>query len=262
MGPISTQLQSCRLVRTLRIYDQLDSTSDTAAELVRQGNCELPLVVWARRQSLGRGRGTHEWWSDSGSLTFTLAIEPTKHGLLVADEPKLALAMAVSIVKALRALELGSSSLGIRWPNDLEIDGRKLGGILPERLETEHGRRVLIGVGLNVLSRLDDSPAAIRTMATSLAEIHGTLWDASILRAILAAILGQFERDLERLVAGDSALTADWGRLDLLRDQPVQVDLGTRIIAGTARGIDADGSLSVDDGSEQLRLFGGQVLRP
>jgi len=194
-------------------------------------------------------------------LTFTLAIDPARHGLAVADEPKLALAMAVSIVKALAALRLGSSSLGIRWPNDLEVDGRKLGGILPERLETEYGRRVLVGIGLNVLSRLDESPAAIRAMATSLAAIRDSTWDESIMPAILAAILGQFERVLERLALADPELAAEWGRLDLLRDQPVRVDLGSRIVAGIARGIDAQGALCVDDGREQLLLFGGQVLR-
>jgi len=194
-------------------------------------------------------------------LTFTLAIDPEHHHLAVADEPKLALAMAVSIVRALESLRLGSASLGIRWPNDLEVGGRKLGGMLPERLDTENGRRVLVGVGLNVFSRLDESPSTIRAMATSLAALHDAAWDESILPAILAAILGQFEQVLEQLVEADPELAAEWGRLDLLRDQPVRVDLGSRIVAGIARGIDAEGALCIDDGLEQLRIFGGQVLR-
>lgn len=247
--------------RTILFFDQLDSTSDHAAELVRQASHELPLLVWARRQTRGRGRGKNEWWSDTGSLTFTLAIDPDQHGLAVADEPKLALAMAVSIIKALAALGLGGSSLGVRWPNDLEVGGRKLGGILPERLETKEGRGNLIGVGLNVHSRLDESPAAIRAMATSLAALHDATWDESILPVILKAILGQFERVLDRLVLADPELAADWARLDLLRDRSVRVDLGSRIVAGTARGIDAEGALCVESGGERLRLYGGQVLR-
>ncbi len=256
------QFESCSFARTILLVDQLDSTSDHAAELIRQASHELPLVVWARRQMRGRGRGAHEWWSDSGSLTFTLAIDPEEHLLAVADEPKLALAMAVSIIKALAALGLGSSSLGIRWPNDLEVNGRKLGGILPERLETKDGRRNLIGVGLNVRSRLEESPIAIRAMATSLAELHDTTWDDSILPEILAGILGQFERVLSRLVLADSELAAEWARLDLLRGRSVRVDLGSQIVIGTALGIDAQGALCVHDGREHLRLFGGQVMRP
>jgi BirA family biotin operon repressor/biotin-[acetyl-CoA-carboxylase] ligase len=190
-----------------------------------------------------------------------LAIDPERHGLAVADEPRLALAMSVSIVKALAALGLGSSSLGIRWPNDLEAGGRKLGGILPERLETTFGRRNLIGVGLNVLSQLDESPGVIRAMATSLAELHDTKYDESLLPVILGAVLEQFACVLRRLVEGDVALAADWARLDLLRDRWVRVDLGSRTVAGTAMGIDAEGALVVDEGRERLRIFGGQVLR-
>lgn len=248
--------------RTTLFFDEIESTSDRAAELVRGGGHELPLVVWARRQTRGRGRGTHEWWSDEGSLTFTLAIDPDHHGLAVADEPKLALTMAVSIVSALSGLKLGSSALGIRWPNDIEAGGKKLAGILPERLETRAGRRDLIGVGLNVLSRLGESPEPIRAMATSLAALHETTWEESILPVIMAAIMKQFEQFLYRLVAADSELAMEWARLDLLRDRPVRVNLGSRIVAGMARGIDAEGALCVDVGGEELRLFGGQVLRP
>jgi len=250
-----------RFVRTMCVYDDLDSTSDHAAVLIRDATHELPLVVWTRRQTRGRGRGTHEWWSDSGSLTFTLAINPDQYGLAVADEPKLALGMAVSIVKALAAIGLGSPSLGIRWPNDLEADGRKLGGILPERIELEGGRRDLIGVGLNVFSRLHESPEAIRGMGTSLAALHDSTWDESILPTILDAILDRFEGVLERLAHGDAELAAEWGRLDLLNGERVRVDLGSRIVEGIARGVDPEGALLVDDGCQQVRLFGGQVLR-
>ena len=80
------------------ILAEVDSTS-SAAQLVRAG-AVLPLCVWARRQIRGRGRGTHTWWSDSGSLTFTLAIDPLTHGLACESEPKLALATAIAVIAA------------------------------------------------------------------------------------------------------------------------------------------------------------------
>ena len=61
-------------------------------------------------------------------------------------------------------------SPGIRWPNDVEVDGRKLGGILPERVMTPNGPRVLIGIGLNVLTRVGDAPAEVGKMAVALAD--------------------------------------------------------------------------------------------
>ena len=192
----ASRTDDCPFVRTLLTYDELESTSDHAAGLVREEDVELPLAVWAKRQTRGRGRGDHSWWSDAGSLTFTLAIDPTAHGLRVESEPKLALATAVAVIDALEELGFGLPSLGIRWPNDLEVRGRKLGGILPERIETEGGHRLLIGVGLNVLTRFEGLPADIRTMAIGLAAMH----DRSARRvdhpAALSTILRHFNKVL------------------------------------------------------------------
>jgi BirA family transcriptional regulator, biotin operon repressor / biotin---[acetyl-CoA-carboxylase] ligase len=248
-------------VRTLLTFDVLESTNDRAAELVRDGSAELPLAVWAQNQTRGRGRGSNQWWSDAGSLTFTLAIDPVRHGLTIENEPKLALATAVAVIDALGELALGRSSIGIRWPNDLEVGGRKLGGILPERIETSDGHRILIGVGVNVMTSLANAPDEIRHMATSLAELHGRSINEESLPRILSAILRHFESVLIRLVNGDTSLPAYWNTLDRLRDQWIKVDLGTRIVAGLGRGIDKDGALCLDDGQRLHRVVGGQVLR-
>jgi BirA family biotin operon repressor/biotin-[acetyl-CoA-carboxylase] ligase len=249
-------------VRTLVAYDVVESTSDVAAALIREGTHELPLAVWARRQTRGRGRGNHQWWSDQGSLTFTLAIDPAAHGLNIDQEPKLALATAVAVIEAVGKLGLESRCIGIRWPNDLEVDGRKLGGILPERLDAANGHRNLIGVGLNVLTNLLDAPADVRMMATSLADLHSEPLAAELPLRLFSAILMHFEVVLGRLAQGDSALACRWNQLDLLRDRWLRVDQGTRIVAGRGQGIDADGALCLDDGRERFRVFGGQVLRP
>jgi BirA family biotin operon repressor/biotin-[acetyl-CoA-carboxylase] ligase len=242
-------------------YDVIDSTSDRAASLVREGTAALPLAVWARSQTKGRGRGSHEWWSDAGSLTFTLAIDPAAHGLTVANEPALALAAAVAVIEALDELELGDPCIGIRWPNDIEAEGRKLGGILPERIETQHGPRNLIGIGLNVDTNLAGAPAEVRVMATSLATLRARPIGNGLSRRLIPAILGQFESILERLAKADPSLHARWSRLDVLREKWVRVDLGTREIAGRGQGIDHLGALCLDNGQEQLRVFGGRVLR-
>src|ERR1700724_1553940 len=115
-------------VRTLIERDEIDSTSDLARTLLESPSIELPLAVRTRRQTRGRGRGDNAWWSDEGSLTFTLAIDPAPLGLRPELEPRIALASAVAVVETLGPLV----SLAIRWPNDLEVGGRKLGGILPE----------------------------------------------------------------------------------------------------------------------------------
>jgi BirA family biotin operon repressor/biotin-[acetyl-CoA-carboxylase] ligase len=248
-------------VRTMAVYEVVESTSDRAAQLVHEGADALPLAVWSRTQTRGRGRGSHQWWSDAGSLTFTMAIDPAAHGLAYEHEPKLALAAAVAVIDALRELKLDRPTLGIRWPNDLEVDGLKLGGILPERVETVHGRRFLIGIGLNVQTDLAAAPEEIRAMATSLATLHAGRVDLETMPRLLWVILEHFESVLGRLVDGDPGLAERWNGLDLLRDNWVSVDLGTHVVAGWGRRIDPSGALWLDDGRHEFRIFGGRVVR-
>jgi BirA family biotin operon repressor/biotin-[acetyl-CoA-carboxylase] ligase len=165
------------------------------------------------------------------------------------------------VIAALTGLGFDSPALGIRWPNDLESDGRKLGGILPERIETPHGRRVLIGVGINVATDPAAMPAEVRRMATSLSALSGGHVDEVTAPRLLAAFLDRFRSVLGRLVEGDLTLPREWNRLDLLRDEWVTADLGPRIVAGRGCGIAEDGALLLDDGRAQHRVFGGRVLR-
>jgi BirA family biotin operon repressor/biotin-[acetyl-CoA-carboxylase] ligase len=247
--------------RTVLHRPVVDSTNGLVRNLLLQGLDELPFLLWADRQTLGRGRGENQWWSDDGSLTFTVALDPTAHGLRVDQEPRLGLMTAVAVIGAIHDLGLTASGIGIRWPNDIEIQGRKLGGILPERVETRDGHRLLIGIGLNVLTRIDQAPAAVQQMATSLSALQPQALDHPVLRQVLAAILDQFERELSRLVQDDPGLAAGWDRLNLLRDEVVRVSLGPRIIEGKVHEIDAQGALCVHDGVQLHRLVGGQVLR-
>jgi BirA family biotin operon repressor/biotin-[acetyl-CoA-carboxylase] ligase len=248
-------------VRTLVTHDVVDSTNDQAAALVRAANAELPLAVWARRQTHGRGSGSHAWWSDSGSLTFTLAIDPAAHHLAPEREPALALATAVAVIDALAELGFDTHRIGIRWPNDLEVAGRKLGGILPERVEVAGGHRILIGVGLNVLSNLLEAPDEVRAMAASLSALHPDRLDAETPQRLFLAILRRFGPVLGQLARGEPELAARWKALDLLRDEWLRVDQGGRILTGRGQGIDSDGALCLNDGRHRLRIFGGQVLR-
>jgi BirA family biotin operon repressor/biotin-[acetyl-CoA-carboxylase] ligase len=243
------------------LHEVVESTSDSAVDLLQQGVVDLPLLVWAKTQTQGRGRGTNQWWSDQGSLTFTLAIDPLAHGLALHHEPKLALAAAVAVIDALDELEIAPREIGIRWPNDLEVDGLKLGGILLERVDTAWGNRLLIGVGLNVQTNLERAPAEVRAMATSLEVRCPGRLDAGASGRLLAVLLGRFETLLCRLAGGDPTLAARWNELDRLRDRWVSVDRGKSVVAGWGRGIDVDGALCLDDGAERLRLYGGRVLR-
>ena len=172
----------------------------------------------------------------------------------------MALVTAVAVIDAISTLGLPDPEIGIRWPNDMEDSSAASSvAFFPERVETKLGHRLLIGVGLNVLTRIDQAPPDVQRMATAL--VHSNLKPSmppSSL-AFLAAILMQFECVLYRMAADDPELARQWDRLNLLHNEVVRVALGPRVISGKVQEIDA--ALGVHDGQQLHHLFGGQVLR-
>lgn len=246
--------------RTTLEREEVDSTSDLAIRLLGRGGVALPLLVRAARQAAGRGRGDRRWWSDEGSLTFTVAFDPAAHGLRPDQESLVALAAAVAIVDAVEPW-LPPGAAGIRWPNDVEVGGRKLGGLLPERIETAEGPRLVLGIGLNVATRLADAPAEIRRMATSIEAERRAGAPTLGLDAVLDAVLGRLPGVLDALARDDPGLERSWAELDTLLGRPVVVDLGGRVVSGLGGGIAADGALRVETERGVQLLYGGSVLR-
>ena len=124
-----------------------------------------------------------------------MAIDPAAHGLAQMALPRVALATAVAVIDALGEAGFREPDLGIRWPNDLECGGRKLGGILPEPVELDDGHRLLIGVGLNVQTNLDQAPVEVRAMATSLATLSSGAIENELQPRLLGGDLPEFRID-------------------------------------------------------------------
>jgi BirA family biotin operon repressor/biotin-[acetyl-CoA-carboxylase] ligase len=219
-----------------------------------------PLVFRADRQTRGRGRGANNWWSDSGSLTFSVLLDPLAFGLEDRHTPLSSLATAVAVIETVEPW-VDRGSVALRWPNDVEIDYRKIAGILPEQINGPFGPRLIIGIGLNVRSRLDDAPDEVRRMAASLAEFADPPPTADDQEAIFAALLGGLEHALALLSRDDPGLARRWTELDQLRGLPVRVDLGAEVVSGIGCGIGPDGGLRVEIASGERILYGGRVLR-
>lgn len=245
-------------VENVVLRDEAESTNDLARELVQDPHFVLPAAVRAVRQIRGRGRGNNAWWSDEGSLTFTLALDPVAHGLKPHHEPRLALMAAVAIVEAVGMNRPPKRWVGIRWPNDVEAGGKKLAGILPERVDGPRPR-LLLGVGVNVRTRLEEAPAEVRAMATSIAELRGP--GVPSVELFLWSFLQRIRAFLPLLAADDPGLAALWAGWDTLLGQPVRVRLPDRVLEGVGHGIDPEGALLVATATGVERLFGGQVLR-
>lgn len=245
-----------RAVPGLRVSVQpvIDSTN---TRLLTADAAQDPQALLAELQTAGRGRRGRAWSSPFGanlylSLAWSFAGWPPQ---LTA----LPLAVGVACARAIQAQ--GLQDLRLKWPNDLLVDGRKLGGILLEhRGEAGGGCRVVIGIGINV--RMDDEHARDVTQPwINLDEALAARGQAPVSRNALAAAL---LRELHGIVhdyaaTGFAPLTAAWNQLDLLRDRAVRVHLGDTVREGFARGIDEQGALIVECDGQRDHLHAGDV---
>ena len=212
------------------------STNDVAAELAHQGAQDGTVVV-ADRQSAGRGRRGRSWQAPAGkSLLCSIILRPR---LAPAQAPQLTMLAAVAAVQAIR--QLGAPAV-IKWPNDILLNGRKLGGILVEtEISGERLAHAIIGMGINA-NVPAAGLAALSAQATSLlVETGHSVSRPRLLRLVLDEL---FPRYLA-LSADPLAIHSEWlGLLDTI-GRDVSVDLGDHVLHGRAEGAGAAGALLV-----------------
>jgi BirA family biotin operon repressor/biotin-[acetyl-CoA-carboxylase] ligase len=255
---ISAHLRTRLIGRRLELHAEAGSTNDLA---MAAGSAGAPegLAVLADRQSAGRGRLGRRWASPSGlGLYVTLLLRPPG---AAAQAPLLTLAAGVAACDALRAV--AGVSPGLKWPNDLFLDGRKVAGILSEMATTgEAVRHVVVGIGINVHQTPGDFPEELRAAATSLRIAAGR----PISRGILAAALfGELERQYDRFCAGEfEAIVAAARARSVVLGRRVEVIEGAVRWGGLAEGMDRDGALLVRTAAGELRRVqaGDVSLRP
>lgn len=213
----------------LLIRDELPSTMDLAHQLA-EGGAPAGQAVLARRQRAGRGRQGREWSAETGGLWLSVVCRPDAGGGLDALSLRVGLAVADVLEHEVPSLP----RVELKWPNDLLLGGRKLGGVLCEaRWQGDRCAWVVIGIGLNVTNSI---PPALGDRATRLADWVATAPEpvalaAPIAKAVAAAAVGGPLDDREQ---------AAWWSRDALRGMPVRLPL-----AGTAEGITAEGALVI-----------------
>lgn len=207
-------------------------------------------VVVAERQTAGRGRRGRSWISAVGdSLTFSLFWRFAP-GTLPAG---LSLAVGLAVARAIAKVGAGGTAIPtLKWPNDILIEGRKLGGILIELLPgSPHAAVIGIGINLRLPAAMPDD---IRATAAALP----VGIDPHIL---LAAVLGELRAVLETFAnAGFAALREEWQARHAFQDQPVRLlsDFAAPR-EGICRGVDTDGALLFEDASGIERILSGEI---
>ncbi len=233
----------------LHFFPRLKSTNDHAAVLRKRGDLFAPSIVLTPNQTAGRGRGRNTWWSAKGALTVTFAM-PIDEELEAFQVPLIA---GLAVRNALAELS-ADHSIELKWPNDVVHDGRKLAGLLCERIQ----RVDLIGVGVNVNIDPADAPADIRKRMTSLLLIAGKEFDlGDVLITISRQLLRLWDRRRENPFA---ALLSEYDRYHWLTGRKVSILDGDQTISGQCEGLDSSGRLLVRGNGKKLhRIIAGQV---
>jgi BirA family biotin operon repressor/biotin-[acetyl-CoA-carboxylase] ligase len=249
MGHVTKRTESTMFGHSFRYHDEIESTNLEAKTLALKGAPEGTVVV-AEVQSAGRGRLGRRWTSPAGKgLLFSVVLRPT---LPMSQAHLLTIVAAVAAAEAIE--KHVAARVAIKWPNDLFIGDRKVGGILMEVAgEADEIDWVILGMGLNVNTEYSELPVALRRTATSLKIVGGELVDRS---DVLAALLLSLEAQYKAVARGgfESALTAFRER-DYLLARTISVETRQGPVVGAAAGIDDRGALLVELPHRRVRSF-------
>jgi BirA family biotin operon repressor/biotin-[acetyl-CoA-carboxylase] ligase len=228
-------------------FDSLPSTNTEAARQAQEGAAE-GLCVVAREQTAGRGRLQRRWLSPAGAgLYFSIVLRPRVDASLWSLMPLLA---ALAVHDAL--VESCAVETDIKWPNDILFGERKLCGILAETVDTESGRAVVTGIGINL--SVAALPPELQEVATSVEVITGIAPDAeAVLQALLRVLARRYETF--QTDAGSGEIICEWSaRSSYSYGKRVRVGNGTETCEGVTRGLEPDGALRVETDLGEIKV--------
>jgi len=226
--------------RTVEVYQRTGSTQDAMRRLVSvRGGAADEALVMADEQSAGRGRLGRRWHAPPGAcVLMSIAVVRSPRPSV----ERLSLAAAVGVAEAITAVAPALDvAVGIKWPNDVMLGQRKVGGVLIESADADAAS---IGIGVNMslsAAHLNAAPDDIASTATSLA-LAGCKVDRLVVAAAVHEKVTQHVR-----AADDAALLSAWRRHSVLLGREVKLRHDGRLIEGTAVDIDPAEGLIVRD---------------
>lgn len=250
---LKSRIQNEWAGRNIYYYEETGSTNIDAKRLGEEGAVHGTVVV-ADKQNAGRGRRGRAWESPAGKdIYFTILLRPEFPPDKVSG---LTLVMALSVAEAVKGC--CGQEAGIKWPNDVVLNGKKICGILTEMtMEMDYVQHVVIGTGINV--NLDKMPAEIEKTATSiLMESGKETTRAELLQKVLERFeinYEIYERDLDL-----RNMMETYNGYLVNKDRQVRVLDPKGEFGGIARGINAGGELLVErpDG-KTVEIYAGEV---
>jgi len=246
---VSKDLNTNIIGREIRYFKTIDSTNIFAKKLIND-RVQEGFVVVADIQEKGRGRKDRSWSSPSGGLWFSVVLYPnipSQSAMLIT------MAFSVSIVQAIENVT-GLNS-GIKWPNDLLIDNKKVCGVLTELdAEIDRVNYAVVGVGLNVNNKLE---RGLGKSALTLSKKFGR--DVSRVN-LFRVILEKLDENYSKLKSGDYDYIRNlWFSYANIIGKKVEVTRENDTITGTVSNVDETGSLIIKTSGGDVRILTGDV---
>ncbi len=221
------------------------STGSTQEEARQRAELDAPegTLIIAEEQTGGKGRMGRKWFSPSGKgIWMSLILRPQQ---AIEYTSQLTLLTGVAVCRAIR--KTTGLQVGIKWPNDILLNQRKISGILLESIiEDKVVRYCIVGIGISVNVDSEDYPEELKDIATSLKIANGAPVDRTML---IAAVLEEFEM-LYKLYneEGFVPIASLWEALSVTINQEVIINTVHGLREGIAMGLDPSGALLVDIG--------------
>ncbi|HJF84415.1 MAG TPA: biotin--[acetyl-CoA-carboxylase] ligase [Megamonas hypermegale] len=254
---VKNSLSTKILGSDIKYFTTTDSTNNQAKKLALDGAVDGTIVI-SEEQNGGRGRLSRSFFCPKyKGIWFSVILRPD---FLPQEAPKCTLLAAVAVTKAI--YDVTGVKVGIKWPNDILYNGKKLVGILTEMsAEMERINYIVLGIGIDVNISVEETPEDIRDIMTSLSQITGK-------KVSRLELLNKLLYHLEQLYImaqkqSFAPILDEWRKYSITLNQEIKVISGNDVTYGEAVDIDDDGALLVKINGQIKRVLAGDVsIRP
>ena len=254
---VKNSLSTKILGSDIKYFTTTDSTNNQAKKLAMDGAVDGTIVI-SEEQNGGRGRLSRSFFCPKyKGIWFSVILRPD---FLPQEAPKCTLLAAVAVTKAI--YDVTGVKVGIKWPNDILYNGKKLVGILTEMsAEMERINYIVLGIGIDVNISVEETPEDIRDIMTSLSQITGK-------KVSRLELLNKLLYHLEQLYImaqkqSFAPILDEWRKYSITLNQEIKVISGNDVTYGEAVDIDDDGALLVKINGQIKRVLAGDVsIRP
>ncbi|KXS42093.1 MULTISPECIES: biotin--[acetyl-CoA-carboxylase] ligase [unclassified Candidatus Frackibacter] len=250
---IKRDLETKILGREIIYQERVDSTNNLAETEARKGAKEGTVII-AKEQTGGKGRLNREYFCPPGGIWFSVILRPE---IKPAFASQLNFIIAVALAKTID--KLTKLEPGIKWPNDILINGKKVSGILTEmNAEIDKVNHIILGVGINLNIPLVKFPNELLEKATSIQEELGR----KVLKLdFFLRLLAELENEYIRLKEeGFKSVLTEWREYNVTLGQKVNVNNMREILTGRAIDVDDEGGLILElDSGDRQRVVAGDV---